>query len=1173
MEIKIPNINIPNFRIKKTDVLQREVQRMNEINARKNVPFYPIPTGRPIASPYQPLFVPKPNIVTTLANKISSLGATKAAPLPIPKPVEKKPSILDKLRDVELKFIAGKQIGGRWKEPAPTDILAALKERGQLTKKQFTEFGQKVSGPEGGKMALRGVMATFGPSGEAAAFFKGKLSEAPGIFKEFMAKSETPAAKEALIKLGVPIKDVEVLAPRLGATKTVPEVDQVLNQWDNRFLTAAEPIRPPPSKTWSIKPVEPVGFGAEKLRIPIVSKPTGYNFEIKQLPIIGKGATKTIEPYYAMWTEGPLKGKPMGASGKTEREVVENVKSLNQRTGQNAIIPTSVVPKEQIQAQIDLTKDLIKEHPGTVLKKIVPDRIENTNFLDKVPVETATTRSEANKIMKSNAVKDIRLRKLQSAFEDTKYSDQFDNYDVIKQQKAEVRGMEERLKQLKVQKKEVPFMPKVVQPVQPKAWSILPKPKIILPTPEGKSLALIAKQEGYNIPKEYEIPKEIKLSEDVYKQNRIAGGGKETIKGKLIKYKGSTAEGADKILGVISTRLKNLNPILKREVRGFEYKLATSTQKDFQASNPFMKGNKKMPKSDNADLDLALKNSDTRKINEIISKNNLQKEYEEVKTVLEDLYKRATDIGYEIPYRSNYFPRQIKDAKKFMEYLETRKEWKDIDKIIREKEIEFNRYLTIEEKAAVADLSISPGEKIIFETGAMKPRTIEIVSPELNKFYTDSNTALNNYIQSTNDAIESWKFFRTGTKRTKFTKVDDAIGSYVLNKLADGTIKPIQAEELTSILKARFKDVGTRGIVSLYKNLSYIDTMGSPISAITQIGDLGFSIYRAGLWRTGKEVLKSVLGKSEITRADIGIDKIAQEFSNPGSSIKLLSQVFKSTGLEGIDAIGKEALINSIISKYRELASGKNIIDSETGKIVGVSSADFTRRLENVFGNETAQVVADLKSGQVTENVKYLAFNELLDVQPIKLSEMPEQYLSGGNGRIFYMLKTYTIKLFDVYRNEVFQTMKRNKWEGIRNLLLLSGSLVLANATADEIKDFILGRKTSLKDRTVDNLLRLVGFTKWTIWQARKEGLASATVRTILPPTNLLDSVYKDIAKGTKLNELETIRSIPFFGKLYYYWFGKGAKKEEKKGISIPEINIPEINIPDININIPEINI
>src|SRR3989338_1816625 len=96
--------------------------------------------------------------------------------------------------------------------------------------------------------------------------------------------------------------------------------------------------------------------------------------------------------------------------------------------------------------------------------------------------------------------------------------------------------------------------------------------------------------------------------------------------------------------------------------------------------------------------------------------------------------------------------------------------------------------------------------------------------------------------------------------------------------------------------------------------------MGSVISAITQLGDLAFAIYKGGVVQTVKAFTKAILGKSQITRADIGIQKIAQEFQDSARSANAVSKVFKLVGLEKLDALGKESVINASISRYRKLA-------------------------------------------------------------------------------------------------------------------------------------------------------------------------------------------------------------------------------------------------------------
>jgi len=107
------------------------------------------------------------------------------------------------------------------------------------------------------------------------------------------------------------------------------------------------------------------------------------------------------------------------------------------------------------------------------------------------------------------------------------------------------------------------------------------------------------------------------------------------------------------------------------------------------------------------------------------------------------------------------------------------------------------------------------------------------------------------------------------------------------------------------------------------------------------------------------------------------------------------------------------------------------------------------------------------------------------------------------------------------------------------------------NAGADAIKDVILGRKINISDMVVDNILRLVGFSKYTIYKAKREGLGEAMLKTILPPIPFVDDLYRDLkAKDKELKDFKIWNAIPLIGKFYYWWFGGGDRikqKEEKR--------------------------
>lgn len=247
-----------------------------------------------------------------------------------------------------------------------------------------------------------------------------------------------------------------------------------------------------------------------------------------------------------------------------------------------------------------------------------------------------------------------------------------------------------------------------------------------------------------------------------------------------------------------------------------------------------------------------------------------------------------------------------------------------------------------------------------------------------------------------------------------------------------------------------------------------------------------------------------------------------------------------------MDTIGKETLVDSYIDKTRAM--------------VKKGDKQFEAELKRIFGDEADSVISDLKEGKKTENVMFLAYNKLSDFQPISLSEVPETYLTAGNGRIFYMLKTWNIKLLDVFRNEAFQLMfgkgnsKVTRLKGLKNLIVLAALVTIAEATADEIKNLIFNRKMNLRDTVIENILDLIGFNRYRRWRIKSEGLGKAIGETIMPPFPALDNISKDVYRLYKedinteeLKNLKTWRNVPFMGELYYWWHGKGTKSKSSR--------------------------
>ena len=184
-----------------------------------------------------------------------------------------------------------------------------------------------------------------------------------------------------------------------------------------------------------------------------------------------------------------------------------------------------------------------------------------------------------------------------------------------------------------------------------------------------------------------------------------------------------------------------------------------------------------------------------------------------------------------------------------------------------------------------------------------------------------------------------------------------------------------------------------------------------------------------------------------------------------------------------------------------------------------------------------------------------MMFSELSNYQPISLSEMPLKYLQANNGRVFYALKSFTIKQFDVMRREIFHELNAgNTAEGMKKFLAYTTILSLAGGSVQEVKDFISRGDTiaveDMPDQMVKNLFKIMGTSQWIVENQLKEGkIVSAIGEAVLPPISLFDGLSEDLSKlaqGTlESKDSKVIQRIPPFGRLIQDWM-LGAREEKR---------------------------
>jgi hypothetical protein len=610
------------------------------------------------------------------------------------------------------------------------------------------------------------------------------------------------------------------------------------------------------------------------------------------------------------------------------------------------------------------------------------------------------------------------------------------------------------------------------------------------------------------------------------------------------------SKGLDQFLGTLSTRIRKYSEPIFGRMRKFEGDSHIATHMALKEVDFWAENMQRLPKATQRSIGFHLSSENFKAAKALMPKQLADAFDNTVVPLLKrfkDDLKAQGDEFVDIP---NYFPRMVRDYKGLKsamgQPLRSRIE-EALEKIAASRKIprsdlsetEVNRVM--ERMLRGYTPVVSKGKKLKY----VKDRTVAL-DDNLYKFYEDPSVALSDYIRKSVHDMETRKFF--GTSKV----VDDqglntqaSIAQLAKDEMKDLTFD--EQDELMGLLTARFTggEQTPHEVLRFLRNTGYMGTIANPLSAIVQLGDLAVSGALHGVGNT----FKAMFGRNHpmfVKLDEVGIGQlISEELSDPNKTSRLLRTLFRRSGFTAIDRFAKETSMNAALAKSFKLAKGS------------AGEAALRKKWGNVFGKETDALIADLKADRVTENVKLLAFNELSDLQPITLLEMPEKYLTSPNGRIFYMLKSFMLKQIDVARRNIFQEAKTNPIQALKTAGALWGYLAVANGSTGIARDMILMRDIKAEDipeRAMWGLLGVYGVNQYTSDRYFSNGnVKEGFMNMIIPATPIIDAFFEsmdkgiDIAAGRKdfedINFGKYLKPVPIVGNIFYNWFFGGAEE------------------------------
>ena len=644
----------------------------------------------------------------------------------------------------------------------------------------------------------------------------------------------------------------------------------------------------------------------------------------------------------------------------------------------------------------------------------------------------------------------------------------------------------------------------------------------------------------------------------------IAEGWKQTTKAAT-----SIGEGFNYLTQPVISRIRAMGlPHVARALDEHDMNLGTAIQAKQEIAERFSKAFGALDENSQALAAIHINNGSFR--GDILDNfdDDLIDSFTAVRKMLDDEYDEMIGAGMKVGKTENYFPREM-DYIRFIEDqgVDSASILADLSKVVNKKlnlagrdkltpkdmnQDMIRKYLSEAEIAKVINQRASKFEavpSVHSSTSNLKSRTIDTIQSEQMKYYADPRAALHNHINRVTPKIHDRLFF--GGKAID-ADIDDMPGipddeslmqAYINDHVArlanNGDMLPSEMDELAGLLQARF--IGSkrraRPWINNTKNVLYAMTLGNPMAAFTQAGDLGAAHY-LNVTRGIDDLIGNFVSTIRPEKAgvrfkmkDFGLDHIP-ELESMGAVRTVLEKSLKYGGFHAMDRLGKETILNSTWKKLRDVVADPRLSRADKFKY-------FKQRYGQRLGADEVQKIMDgIESGDPTNHHARLAmYSDLTRVQPVSMSQLPAAYLNHPNARIFFMLKTFTLKQIDLARNEVINEIRlgikagdqRRVGNAALQLAKLAGTIGLANMSVDYTKRWMTGKETDLPDMMVDTALRNYGLSTYTIDGIMKGEIAGSVSKVIAPPFSVIENPMKE-AFGIDTKG-RWVDSIPVFGR------------------------------------------
>ena len=506
--------------------------------------------------------------------------------------------------------------------------------------------------------------------------------------------------------------------------------------------------------------------------------------------------------------------------------------------------------------------------------------------------------------------------------------------------------------------------------------------------------------------------------------------------------------------------------------------------------------------------------------------------YSMYRKALDTLFNELGESNMDIGYRDGYNPRLVRDYNQFREFLEQR--GAVYKPVLDQKLAEYAR----KHNKSVADLSKHEEAQVLSrlfaqmrgeegKPGFAKQRVFTQIDDDMMDAYEDPGRALSSYISQASEKAVARKFLGKGIQGefdTGMQAIDESLAGKMAKEIGKdyGVETPEQLAELQEIIQKRFNSAPVDPLVQLWRSSNYFTTIANIGTTITQLMDLINTFYFTGakgkhafqaIFKRGKRDWFNELGLDHHNSVDFGV--------TGGGLNKFLDWVLTQTKFNQLDKWAKNVSLEALYRKYKTKATNDAgaLMKELTGEFGAPRAKEIIKKLQDWDGSIDGEM-------PTPPEIQHLLFTKAADFLPLSRLEMPGA-AEGKFAPLFYQLKTYTIKQFDIYR-EINQgrlgkavrllgegknaEAAKEALPAIKGLAGYGAMLALAGASTDAIKDMMYGRPVELDDTVKNNLFRLALINRYHVYKAERDGVGKALLDYISPATTTIDRLSKDIA-------------------------------------------------------------